>query len=112
MISFSLAELNSDQKQVLKNNISFEQIDKSSIDWNKIKQQKDQIKVNENVYEYILDIESFINQLNKDFYISPRCLKQISELAKGWAIIDERLYYSSRISKKSYLQFYAIELDF
>ena len=101
MISFSLAELNSDQKkQVLKNNISFEHIKKSNINWNDIKKQKDQIKVNENVFEYILNIESFINQLNKDFYISPRCLKQISELAKGWALIDERDYVTHQDVKE------------
>ncbi len=41
MISFSLAELNSDQKkQVLKNDVSFNQIIKSNMDWNKIKKQK------------------------------------------------------------------------
>jgi len=56
--------------------------------------------VNENVFEYILDIESFINQLNKDFYISPRCLKQISELAKGWALIDGRDYVSHQDIKE------------
>ena len=101
MISFSLAELNSDQKkQVLKNNISFEQIEKSNINWNDIKKQKDQIKVNENVFEYILNIESFINQLNKDFYISPRCLKQISELARGWALIDGRDYVTHQDIKE------------
>ena len=101
MISFSLAELNSDQKkQVLKNNISFEHIKKSNIYWNDIKKQKDQIKVNENVFEYILNIENFINQLNKDFYISPRCLKQISELAKGWALIDERDYVTHQDIKE------------
>ena len=101
MISFSLAELNSDQKkQVLKNNISFEHIKKSNINWNDIKKQKDQIKVNENVFEYILNIENFINQLNKDFYISPRCLKQISELAKGWALIDERDYVTHQDIKE------------
>ena len=101
MISFSLAELNSDQKkQVLKNNISFEHIKRSNINWNDIKKQKDQIKVNENVFEYILNIENFINQLNKDFYISPRCLKQISELAKGWALIDERDYVTHQDIKE------------
>jgi MoxR-like ATPase len=101
MISFSLAELNSDQKkQVLKNNIFFDQIKKSNINWNDIKKQKDQIKVNENVFEYILNIENFINQLNKDFYISPRCLKQISELAKGWALIDGRDYVTHQDIKE------------
>ena len=101
MISFSLAELNSDQKrQVLKNDVSFNQIIKSNMDWNKIKKQKNLIKVNETVFEYILNIENLINQLKKDFFISTRCLKQISELAKGWALIDEREYVTHQDIKE------------
>lgn len=95
MVSFSLTELSGNQKkEVLKNNFTFDENQILNINWNEIKNQKEKININENIYDYILNIESFINQLNKDIYISPRCLKQISELGKGWSLIHDRDYVS------------------
>ena len=46
----------------------------------KSENQKEKININENIYDYILNIESFIKQFTSKERI--KCLKQISELGK------------------------------
>ena len=40
----------------------------------------------------MLEIEQTIKSLDQKIYVSARCLKQIVDLAKGWAIINEKDY--------------------
>ena len=48
--------------------------------------------VKEEIYKYVLEIEQIIKTLEKKIYISARCMKQIINLAKGWAIINGKDY--------------------
>ena len=44
------------------------------------------------IYKYVINIEQTIQSIEKKIYISARCLKQIIDLAKGWAIINDKDY--------------------
>ena len=95
MISFSLSSLNNNQKKnILKNNYNFTDIEELGINFTEIKNFKNSIKVSENIYDYILDLETTISSLDKDFYVSPRCLKQLIELSKSWAFINDNDFVS------------------
>lgn len=95
MISFSLSSLNNNQKKnILKNNYNFTDIEELGINFTEIKNFKNSIKVSENIYDYILDLEKTISSLDKDFYVSPRCLKQLIELSKSWAFINDNDFVS------------------
>ena len=62
------------------------------IDWLKIKEKKNNIIVKDRIYKYVINIEQTIQSIEKKIYISARCLKQIIDLAKGWAIINDKDY--------------------
>ena len=93
MVSFSLSDLNDNQKkQMLKLSTILNGQSNSEFNWNQIKNQKKEIIINDIVYDYVLDIEKKIISLNETFHVSPRCLKQILELAKGWALINGKKF--------------------
>ena len=93
MISYSLSELNDEDKiEMLKKEINFDQQNSESIDWQKVKQTKNAITVKDEIYKYVVSIEQRIQGLDQKIYVSARCLKQIIDLAKGWAIIDNKDY--------------------
>ena len=93
MISYSLSELNDEDKiEMLKKEINFDQQNSESIDWQKVKQTKNAITVKDEIYKYVLSIEQRIQSLDQKIYVSARCLKQIIDLAKGWAIINNKEY--------------------
>ena len=93
MISFSLSDLNDDEKiKMLKKEINFTSEIFEKIDWLKIKEKKNNIIVKDKIYKYVINIEQTIQSIEKKIYISARCLKQIIDLAKGWAIINDKDY--------------------
>ena len=93
MISFSLSDLNDDEKiKMLKKEINFTSEIFEKIDWLKIKEKKKNIIVKDRIYKYVINIEQTIQSIEKKIYISARCLKQIIDLAKGWAIINDKDY--------------------
>ena len=93
MISFSLSELSDkDKVLMLKNNIDLTKINSEKINWSEIQDKKNKINVSDEIYQYTLEIEQTINSLDQQIYISPRCLKQIIDLGKGWAMINSKDY--------------------
>ena len=93
MISYSLSDLNDEEKIVmLKKKININQKKSESIDWHKIKEKKNAITIKDEIYKYVVSIEQRINCLDQKIYVSARCLKQIIDLAKGWAIINNKEY--------------------
>ena len=93
MISFSLSELNDQDKVLmLKNNIDLSKINSETIDWKNIQDKKNKINVSDEIYDYVLQIEQTIKALDQEIYISARCLKQIIDLAKGWALVHSKDY--------------------
>ncbi len=93
MISYSLSDLNDEDKiEMLKKEINFDQQNSESIDWRKVKQTKNAITVKDEIYKYVLSIEQRMQGLDQKIYVSARCLKQIIDLAKGWAIINNKEY--------------------
>ena len=93
MISYSLSDLNDDDKiEMLKKEINFDQQKSENIDWQKIKERKNIITVKNEIYKYVVSIEQRIQSLDQKIYVSARCLKQIIDLARGWAIINNKDY--------------------
>ena len=93
MISFSLSDLKDKEKIImLKNNIDFTESKSSPIDWTLLKKKKMTINITDEIYQYVIEIEQIIKSLEKEIYISARCLKQIIDLAKGWAMINDKDY--------------------
>ena len=93
MISFSLSELNDQDKvSMLKNNIDLSKINSETVDWKNIQDKKNKINVSDEIYDYVLQIEQTIKALDQEIYISARCLKQIIDLAKGWALVHSKDY--------------------
>ena len=93
MISYSLSDLNDDDKiEMLKKEINFDQQKSENIDWQKIKERKNMITVKNEIYKYVVSIEQRIQSLDQKIYVSARCLKQIIDLARGWAIINNKDY--------------------
>ena len=95
MISYSLSDL--DQKEkilMLKKNISFSNSASKTINWSQINDKKNEITVKDEIYQYVVEIEQTIKALEQNMYISARCMKQIIDLAKGWAIVNGNEYVS------------------
>ena len=64
MISFSLNNLDENQKkEILKKDINFSNHKDLNLDWNELKNKKNQINVNDNIFEYVLEIEKQIKKL-------------------------------------------------
>tara|TARA_Y100000741_G_C18249273_1_gene556679 strand:+ start:936 stop:1814 length:879 start_codon:yes stop_codon:yes gene_type:complete len=93
MVSYSLSELNDGDKiEMLKKEISFVEDYSEKIDWKKIKEKKNKVTVKDEIYKYVINIEQTIQSIDRKIYISARCLKQIIDLARGWALINEKDY--------------------
>ena len=93
MVSYSLSELNDNNKiDMLKKEISFVYDNSDKIDWKKIKEKKNKVTVKDEIYKYVINIEQTIQSIDRKIYISARCLKQIIDLARGWALINEKDY--------------------
>ena len=95
MISYSLSDLNQKEKiLMLKTNISFSNSAAEAINWSQINDKKKAITIKDEIYQYVFEIEQTIKALEQNIYISARCMKQIIDLAKGWAIIHGKDYVS------------------
>ena len=95
MISYSLSDL--DQKEkilMLKKNISFSNSASETINWSQINDKKNEVTIKDEIYAYAVEIEQTIKALGQNIYISARCMKQIIDLAKGWAIVNGNEYVS------------------
>ena len=95
MISYSLSDL--DQKEkilMLKKNISFSNSASETINWSQINDKKNEITIKDEIYAYVVEIEQTIKALEQNIYISARCMMQIIDLAKGWAIVNGNEYVS------------------
>ena len=93
MISYSLSDLNDEDKiEMLKKEINFDKQKSESTDWQNIKQKKNTITIKDDIYKYVVSIEQRIQSLDQKIYVSARCLKQIIDLARGWAIINNKDY--------------------
>ena len=95
MISYSLSDL--DQKEkilMLKKKISFSNSASEPINWSQINDKKNEITIKDEIYAYVVEIEQTIKALEQNIYISARCMKQIIDLAKGWAIVHGKEYVS------------------
>ena len=93
MISFSLSELEDKEKiMMLKNNNSFNGHKSNILDWEELKNKKTKINISDEIYQYVIAIEQTIQSLDQKVYISSRCLKQIIDLAKGWAVVHGKDY--------------------
>ena len=102
MISFSLSELDDKQKiMMLKNDISLKENISKTLDWNDLKIKKSKINLNDEIYHYVVEIEQIIQSLDQKIYISSRCLKQIVDLAKGWAIVHGKEYVTHQDIKET-----------
>ena len=101
MISFSLSDLKDSEKiTMLKNNISFNENKSNSLNWIDLKSKKMSINVNDEIYRYIIEIEQIIKSLEQEIYISARCLRQIIDLSKGWAMINDKEYVTHQDIKE------------
>ena len=101
MISFSLSELQDNEKiTMLKNNTSINENNSNPINWDNLKKKRMRININDEIYQYIIEIEQTIKSLEQEIYISARCLKQIIDLAKGWAMINNKEYVTHQDIKE------------
>ena len=93
MISYSLSDLNDEDKiEMLKKEVNFDQQKSENIDWQNLKEKKNTITIKDEIYKFVLSVEQRIQSLDQKIYVSARCLKQIVNLAKGWAIINNKDY--------------------
>ena len=44
------------------------------------------------IFRYVIEIEETIKSLDQNIHVSARCLKQIIDLAKGWAVVHGKDY--------------------
>ena len=101
MISFSLSHLQNNEKiKMLKNNVSFNENNSNPLNWDYLKNKRMKINVNDEIYQYIIEIEQVIKSLEQEIYISARCLKQIIDLAIGWAMISDKEYVTHQDIKE------------
>ena len=91
-ISFSLEELNKDQRIQLLKNLEIKLNTNSDFKFEQNKNQINSINVNDNVIEYLDNISEYIKRNYNNSHISPRCLKQTLRLAKSLSFINSKKY--------------------
>ena len=93
MISYSLSDLNEIEKiNMLKNGYDLLSIESEPINWEDLQIKKKKVKVSDEIYKYVIEIEETIKSLDQNIHVSARCLKQIIDLAKGWAVVHGKDY--------------------
>ena len=91
-ISFSLEELNKDQRiQLLKNQETILQTE-SDFKFEQNIEEIESVNINNNVIEYLDNISEFIKNNYNNTHISPRCLKQTIGLAKSLSYLNSSTY--------------------
>ena len=53
---------------------------------------KNDVNIDDKVYQYILSIKQFINKNFPEIHVSTRCLKQIVSLSRSLVILNEKDY--------------------
>ena len=93
MISYSLSDLNEIEKiNMLKNGYDLLSIKSEPINWEDLQIKKKKVIVSDEIYKYVIEIEETIKSLDQNIHVSARCLKQIIDLAKGWAVVHGKDY--------------------
>ena len=93
MISFSLSDLNENEKvDMLKNGYDLSSVKSKPISWVDLQNNKKKVKVNDEIYRYVIEIEETIKSLDQHIHVSARCLKQIIDLSIGWAVVNGKDY--------------------
>lgn len=91
-ISFSLEELNKEQRiELLKNETNNISIN-SNFTFDDTAKDINEININENVIEYLDNISEFIKNNFNNTHISPRCLKQTINIAKSLSYVNSSKY--------------------
>lgn len=91
-ISFSLEELNKEQRtELLKNETNNISIN-SDFTFDDTAKDINEININENVIEYLDNISEFIKNNFNNTHISPRCLKQTINIAKSLSYVNSSKY--------------------
>ena len=91
-ISFSLDQLNQDERiKILNNETNKKSIKDKKFNFKKIKS-LESINVNELVLIYLDNINQYIKKTFNNTHISIRCLKQTIRISKAMALIDQKEY--------------------
>ena len=91
-ISFSLEELNKDQRIQLLKNLEIKLNTNSDFKFEQNLNRIESVNVNDNVIEYLDTISEYIKRNYNNSHISPRCLKQTLGLAKSLSFINSKKY--------------------
>ena len=91
-VSFSLEELNKDQRIQLLKNQDVILDTKSDFEYKQNIKEIDFVNINDNVIEYLDNISEFIKNNYNNIHISPRCLKQTIKLAKSLSYLNSSSY--------------------
>lgn len=91
-ISFSLEELDKNQRIKLLKSINNNLPIHSDFNFENIIEQINKININDNVFEYLDNISEYIKNNFSNCHISPRCLKQTISLAKSLCLINSQKY--------------------
>ena len=91
-ISFSLEELNKNQRIKLLKSINNNLPIHSEFKFENSIEQINKININDNVFEYLDNISEYIKNNFSNCHISPRCLKQTISLAKSLCLINSQKY--------------------
>ena len=91
-ISFSLEELNKDQRILLLKNQQEILDAKSDFKFEENIEEIKSVNINDNVIEYLDSISEFIKNNYNNTHISPRCLKQTIGLAKSLSYLNSSAY--------------------
>jgi len=91
-ISFSLEELNKNQRIKLLKSINNNLPIHSEFKFQNNIEQINKININDNVFEYLDNISEYIKNNFSNCHISPRCLKQTISLAKSLCLINSQKY--------------------
>lgn len=91
-ISFSLEELDKNQRIKLLKSINNNLPIHSDFNFENIIEQINKININDSVFEYLDNISEYIKNNFSNCHISPRCLKQTISLAKSLCLINSQKY--------------------
>ena len=91
-ISFSLEELDKNQRIEMLKSKNENILIKSEFKFENSIEQISKININDNVLEYLDNISEYIKDNYNNTHISPRCLKQTINLAKSLCLINSSEY--------------------
>ena len=91
-ISFSLEELDKNQRIEMLKSKNENVLIKSEFKFDNSIEQISKININDNVLEYLDNISEYIKDNYNNTHISPRCLKQTINLAKSLCLINSSEY--------------------